>query len=138
MNLQIVAIEPAFERQGTSRRHERLTERLSGSEHLTLHEEHVEVAVVVVVEQADARRHDLGVVELAGHAVEVHEVQAGIGCPIREPFLCRILRRIDRSSGHAARFQYFDSLRATARSSNIAHRPARMSPSLTVHGAAAR
>ncbi len=40
---------------------------LSGllAEHLTLHDEDVEVAVVVVVEQRDAGRHDFRVVELA-------------------------------------------------------------------------
>ena len=43
----------------------RLAERLSSAEHLSLHEEDVEIAVVVVVEQRDARRHDLGMIELA-------------------------------------------------------------------------
>ena len=55
------------------------------SEHLPLNEVHVEVAVVVVVEQRDARRDDLGVVEPPGHAVDMDEVETGLLRPIDEP-----------------------------------------------------
>ena len=60
------------------RREQRVGQRLR-AEHLPLHQVDVEVAVVVVVEQRDAGRHDLRVVELAGHAVEVDEVETGRG-----------------------------------------------------------
>src|SRR6185369_5273992 len=50
------------------------------------YDEDVEVAVVVVVEQRDARRHDLRVVELAGHPVEMHEVEAALLRAFSEEF----------------------------------------------------
>ena len=50
-----------------------------------LHQVDVEVAVVVVVEQGDAGRHDLRVVPLARHAVEVDEVEAGLFGALDEP-----------------------------------------------------
>ena len=43
------------------------------AEHVALNDEHIEIAVVVEVEQRDARRHDFRVIEVAGHAVEVRE-----------------------------------------------------------------
>ena len=60
-------------------------ERVAVSEQLALHEVHVEVAVVVVVEESRARSRHLRLVELAGHAVEVDEVEPGLGGPIDEP-----------------------------------------------------
>ena len=54
-------------------------------EHAALHQVDVEVAVVVVVEQRDARRHDLGLVEPAGHPVDVDEVEAARRGPVDEP-----------------------------------------------------
>ena len=61
-NAQVVSIEAILER--TLRRRQRILDRLSLAEHLALHQVQVEVAVVVVVEQAHARRHDLRVVVL--------------------------------------------------------------------------
>ena len=66
---QIVAIQPIGER---ARR--RGQQRRAGAEHPTLHQIDVEIAVVVVVEERDAWRHDFRLVELAAHAVEVDEV----------------------------------------------------------------
>ncbi len=70
----------------TSRRIGRVLERLL-AEHRTLNQVHIEVAVVVVIEQRDAGRHDLRVVLFAGHAVEVDEVEADLRGAFGEP-LC--------------------------------------------------
>ena len=61
---EIVAKQPSLERQRSLRLRLRLRQRRVCAEHPALHDEDVEVAVVVVIEQRDARRHDLGVVEL--------------------------------------------------------------------------
>ena len=63
VDLQIVAVEPTVERQRSFRREHRLAEGLARAQHLPLHEVDVEVAVVVVVEQPDTRRDDLGLIE---------------------------------------------------------------------------
>ena len=81
-NLQIVAKQVAVE--GPHGLGFRRAERLL-PQHLILDDEDVEVAVVVVVEQSNAGRHDLRVIELAGHAVEVGEVEASLFRAIREP-----------------------------------------------------
>jgi hypothetical protein len=44
-----------------------------------LHQEDVEIPVVVVVEQRDARAHHLGHVVVAGRAVDVREREARLG-----------------------------------------------------------
>ena len=68
------------------RLHECLLHRLR-PEHPSLWHEHVEVAVVVVVEERNAGRHHLGIQEVAGHPVEVRHPQptrfGGIGEPGR-------------------------------------------------------
>jgi hypothetical protein len=64
---------------------ESLGERLPLAHHLPLHQVGVEVAVIVVVDQPDARRNHFGEIELARHAVEVRELQAGVVGPIGEP-----------------------------------------------------
>ena len=71
---EVVAIEPARGR-GPARR----TGRTSGVERPALHEINVEVAVAVIVEQRNARSHDLGKVQLTARPVVVHE---------RQPRLC--------------------------------------------------
>ena len=60
-----------------------------GSQQVPLRDVDVEVAVVVVVEEADARRHDLRVVEAARHAVDVREVEAGRLGDVRKPLRSR-------------------------------------------------
>ena len=65
LDLQIVPEQPALERQRSRRLRNSACRHLACAQHLALHDEDVEVAVVVVVEQRDAGRHDLGVVELA-------------------------------------------------------------------------
>ena len=80
-DLQIVAVEPVAGRLIRGRREQ----RVAVPEQLALHEVDVEVAVVVVVEQAGAGSGHLGLVEPAGHPVEVHEVEAGLGGPVDEP-----------------------------------------------------
>src|SRR5438093_13190665 len=45
----------------------------------------IEIAVVVVVEQRDARRQDLRIEKLSRCAVEVDEVEAGFSRAIDEP-----------------------------------------------------
>jgi hypothetical protein len=84
MDFQIVSEQPSLEGQ----RLDRLGLRLRDwrvPQHPALHDEDVEVAVVVVVEQCDARCHELGVEELAGHAVEMDECQARCFGAFREP-----------------------------------------------------
>ena len=54
-----------------------LTELSPGPEHLPLWKEDVEVVVVVVVEERDARPHVLGLIAFARHAVEVDKVETG-------------------------------------------------------------
>jgi hypothetical protein len=63
-----------------------ILQRLPRTEHLALNEVDVEVAVVVVVEEADAGRHDLGIIDLTRHPVEVDEVEPGLPGPFDEPF----------------------------------------------------
>ncbi len=77
VHLQIVPEQSSLQRQRTLRRKQRLLQFLAGAEHLPLRNEHIEIAVVVVIEQRHARAHVLGVIERAGHPVEVHEVEAG-------------------------------------------------------------
>ena len=99
VNLQIVPEQPAFERQWTFGRDERLTHRLPGPEHPPLRYEHIEIAIVVVVKQGDARPHVFGVVPLAGHAVEVHEVETGFRSVIDKPLGRRARQRLTRFGG---------------------------------------
>ena len=83
---EVVPIEPI--RQRAFRRSE---QRRPGPEQSALHEIDVEVAVVVVIEQRDAGPHDLGLIELPGHAVEVDEVDPRRRRLIDEPlFVARI------------------------------------------------
>ena len=112
--LQIVAEQPAAQQRRIARREPRGAERLV-SQHPSLNDEDVEVAVVVVVEQRDARRHDLRVEQLARHAVEVNEVQTRLRRQVDEPWrlgsrlapLCRPVyshtRRTARAPSAAAR-----------------------------------
>ena len=83
---QVVPEQAILERR--VRLEHRLAERLA-AQHLSLHEVDVEVAVVIVIEQRDAGRHDFRIVELARHAVEVHEVEAGRFGAFSEPLNVR-------------------------------------------------
>jgi hypothetical protein len=76
---EIVAIETIGQRRAAARRGRPRAERLP------LHQIHVEVAVLVVVEERHARADHLGHVELTRHAVDVHEVEAGVRGAIDEP-----------------------------------------------------
>ena len=66
-------------------------------EWLTLNQKDIEIAVVVVVEESHARRHDLGIVELTGHAVDVHEIEAGFSGNVGEPRRLTSLGPVHRS-----------------------------------------
>ena len=81
---EIVAKQAIFQR--TLRREQSIGDRPVGAKHLSLGHVYVEIAVVVVIDQRDAGRHDLGVVELARHAVEVHEVESRRLGPLAKPF----------------------------------------------------
>ena len=82
---QVVAVEPAPERPRPRRRDERVAGGQLRVQHPALDQIGVEVAVVVVVEQPDARGDELRVVETAGRTVEVEEVEAGGGRLVGEP-----------------------------------------------------
>ena len=62
----------------------RVGDGLAGAQHMALIEVHVEVAVAIVVEQRHPGAHVLEGVELARHAVEMHEVEAGLSCSLDE------------------------------------------------------
>src|SRR6266566_3549142 len=92
MDLKVISEQVSLEhalRSDVCLAHEAVSQRLS------LNDEHIEVAVVVVVQQADAWRHELGIEHRARHAVEVHEVEAGLCSPIDEPlaWFSDLLRR---------------------------------------------
>lgn len=50
-----------------------------------MNEKDIQILVVVVVEKGYAGRDDFGIVELAGHAVDVREVEAGFHRGVDEP-----------------------------------------------------
>ena len=50
-----------------------------------MNEKDIQILVVVVVEKGYAGRDDFGIVELAGHAVDVREVEAGFQRGVDEP-----------------------------------------------------
>ena len=78
---EVVSKEPAARTSGFGLRG-------SGSdvqERTALHQEDIEIAVVVVVDHGRARRDDLGVIELALHAVHVPELQSAFFGAIDEP-----------------------------------------------------
>ena len=79
LDAQIVPVQTIGQRRAAARR------RRARAERLALHEIHVEVAVLVVVEERDAGADHLGHVELARHAVDVDEVEAGVRGAIDEP-----------------------------------------------------
>ena len=76
--LELVAVEPGAQRQRLLGREDRVLDLAVGPEHRALHQEDVEIAVVVVVEERAAGAHHLGVVEPAGHAVEVMKRDADL------------------------------------------------------------
>ena len=76
-DLEVVAVEAAGERQRMLGLEHRVLEPIS-LEQRALAEVDVEIAVAVVVEDRDAPAQHLGEVELAHHAVEMDEVEAGL------------------------------------------------------------
>ena len=88
LDAQIVPVEPIRQRRAAARGGRRRAERL------TLHQIHVQVAVLVVVEERDAGRQHLGHVELTRHAVDVDEVEAGFPGAIHEPVRSGRRRRV--------------------------------------------
>ena len=85
---QVVAIEPIV---GASAR-----------EPAALNQIHIEVVVVVEVEERDTRAENLGHVELTRHAVDVNEVEAGGGGAIDKPFRLPAGRRCAFSVGRCS------------------------------------
>ena len=96
-NLEIVAVEAVGQGPPRRRRKQRIVQRPAGPEHLPLKQVDVEVAVVVEVDQGPARAEDLVEVVLAGHPVEVDEVDARFRRAVREPLLS------DRGPGRGGR-----------------------------------
>ena len=96
VDLQIISEQPAAQHRAITGRKQRAIDRL-GSEHLSLDDEHVQIAVVVIIEQRHAWRHDLRVVELARHAVEVREHQPGLRSDVSKP------GRVGRTAGRLRR-----------------------------------
>ena len=88
---QVVAKQAVAKR--VARGKDGILQRLARPEHLPLDDIDVEIAIVVVVEQADAGGHDLGVIDLPGHAVEVDEVEPGLPGALDEPFTGRRIGR---------------------------------------------
>jgi hypothetical protein len=80
-DFEIVAVQPVAEPSGRNWNQGRAV-----AEHFPLHEIDIEITVVVVIEQRDARRHDFGLIELAGHAVEMHKVETDFVRAIGKPF----------------------------------------------------
>ena len=96
--LEIVAIQPVARRLPRGRRQE----WIAVPEPSALHQVDVEVAVVVVVEQAHPGAHHLGLVEPAAHPVDVDEVEPRLRGAVDEPVavvLDRQDRRCARSGG---------------------------------------
>src|SRR5262245_4291589 len=85
--LKIVAEQAALERQRPHGLEQRIAELLARSHDVPLDEKHVEVAVVVVIQQTNSGRHDFWEIEFARHAVEMDEVEAGSVGPIGEPIV---------------------------------------------------
>ena len=98
-NAQVVAEQPARERSRNRRRKQRVLRLQLRVEHPSLHQVDVEIAVVVEVEEADAGRNELRVVEAARGAVEVDEVETGRRRLVDEPLAGRQLER--RGTGRA-------------------------------------
>ena len=70
----------------------RLAQCLSLAEHLSLHEEDIEVAIIVVVQERNPARQHLGKIEFAGHPVEIGERQAALVRPVDKPLAARGVR----------------------------------------------
>ena len=95
-DLQIVSVQPIRERQPGGRREQ----GLARSERLALNQIDIQVAVVVVVEHRDARPYSLGLIELAGHPVEVDEPEAGRLGPVGEPLEFAVRSRREGGGWH--------------------------------------
>ena len=76
VHVQIVSKEPVSERRLFRRRKEGVVQVLAGSQHLTLHQVDVQIAVVVVVEEGAPGPHHFAEVILSGHSVEVAKVDS--------------------------------------------------------------
>jgi hypothetical protein len=74
------------------------------AEHIALDHEHVQVAVIVDVDDGDARPHGFRVVQFAGHPIEVNEIKSCLDSAIREPIDAALNR--ERSLTPAAEIQW--------------------------------
>src|SRR5262249_18124752 len=57
-------------------------------EHISLHEEDIKIAIIVVVKEGAARTHDLRQEELSVHTIVVPERQANFFCDFFKDCLC--------------------------------------------------
>ena len=81
---QLVAVEPVTEGERVAGLEEHVFERLAGTEKAPLDQVGIQVAVAVIVEKCSPGSHHLDEVVLAGHAVEVMELQTGGGRQVFE------------------------------------------------------
>src|SRR5207302_10481776 len=85
----------------------RIAQGLSLTEHLSLHEEYIEVAVIIVVHQRNTPRQHLGVIQSARHPVEIGELQVALDRSVDEPFaggaVCAACGGARRRTGRARR-----------------------------------
>src|SRR4029453_8358454 len=84
-NFQVVPEQSSFRGPPVFWWEECLSESLSCTEHSTLREKDIKIAVIVVIEQRHSGAHVLGVVKTTGHSVEVHEIQPRLSSRIDEP-----------------------------------------------------
>ena len=94
---EVIPEQPPPERQ-RNRWDGCIAQRPSFAEHPSLHEEDIEVAVVVVVEQGNPARQHLGIVEFAGHPVEIGEHQAAVVRSVHEPLTACAVHAACRSA----------------------------------------
>ena len=87
MHLEVVPIQAIRQWQRCLRRNQGVVQRLAQTEHPSLREVEVEVAVVVEVEHRDTGPDHLSEIVLARHPVEVHEVDAHRFGSVAEPLL---------------------------------------------------
>src|SRR5438552_192607 len=64
---------------------------LARAEHTALNDKNVQITVIVVVEECSTRAHNLGVIMLSRHAVEMNKVDTRLSASFREVFGARSL-----------------------------------------------
>ena len=78
---QIVSVKPAA--RGRARR--RCYAGRLITDRLPLNQIYIQVSVVIKVEHRNPRTHDLGLIELTRHPVEMNEVEPDLLCTVGEP-----------------------------------------------------